>query len=53
MKLINYILGRFEFRNSEVKDALVTNNCIPITYVDDQNISTENYPMNPNGSPGK
>lgn len=44
--------GRFEFRNADVKDALVTNNCIPITFVDDQNISTENYPMNPNGSPG-
>lgn len=50
---IKYILGRFEFRSEDVKDSLLNNNCIPITFVDDQNMSTENYPMNPNGSFGK
>uniref|UniRef100_A0A8D8VXN4 Phosphoribosylformylglycinamidine synthase n=1 Tax=Cacopsylla melanoneura TaxID=428564 RepID=A0A8D8VXN4_9HEMI len=44
--------GRFAFKNHGVYDHLERSHCLPIRYVDDSNKITEDYPMNPNGSPG-
>ncbi|XP_026686352.1 phosphoribosylformylglycinamidine synthase [Diaphorina citri] len=44
--------GRFAFKNHGIYDHLDRSQCLPIRYVDDNNKITEDYPMNPNGSPG-
>lgn len=44
--------GRFGFKNHGVYDHLDRAHCLPIRYVDDSNRITEDYPLNPNGSPG-
>ncbi len=43
--------GRFSFRNDDVLNKLKNENCLSLTYVDDDGNATEKYPMNPNGSP--
>lgn len=42
--------GRFSFKDASVLSTLRTANTIAMNYVDDDNKSTEIYPMNPNGS---
>lgn len=44
--------GRFFFPDESVHDSVKKNNQIPIRYVNDKNEPTEEYPFNPNGSPG-
>mmetsp|Transcript_24907 Transcript_24907/g.68666 ORF Transcript_24907/g.68666 Transcript_24907/m.68666 type:complete len:1318 (+) Transcript_24907:347-4300(+) len=44
--------GRFFFPDESVHDAVKKNNQIPLRYVNDTNEPTEEYPFNPNGSPG-
>ncbi|XP_050442491.1 phosphoribosylformylglycinamidine synthase [Adelges cooleyi] len=44
--------GRFQFQNKNIAESLIMNNCTPITYVDDEYLPTEQYPMNPNGTFG-
>ena len=40
------------FKNKEIHNNLENNKLIPLKYVDDQNIPSETYPFNHNGSPG-
>lgn len=42
--------GRFTFRNENILNELLSKECVPIRYVDDNAKATETYPMNPNGS---
>lgn len=44
--------GRFYFPDESVHDMVKKNNLVPIRYVNDVNQATEEYPFNPNGSPG-
>ena len=44
--------GRFHFPDSTVKDMVADKKLIPLCYVNDTNEVTEEYPFNPNGSPG-
>jgi phosphoribosylformylglycinamidine synthase len=44
--------GRFYFPEKSVHDMVEEKNLIPIRYVNDVNEATEEYPFNPNGSPG-
>ncbi|EAA01024.2 AGAP002091-PA [Anopheles gambiae str. PEST] len=43
--------GRFSFRTDASRDRLVMSQCVTMQYVDDASNPTEQYPMNPNGSP--
>jgi len=43
--------GRFHFPDPTVKSQMEHQGLAPIRYVDDQNVVTEKYPFNPNGSP--
>ena len=44
--------GRFYFPDKAVHEMVEKNNLVPIRYVNDVNEVTEQYPFNPNGSPG-
>lgn len=44
--------GRFRFENEQVLENLKANKSICLHYVDDYGKPTEQYPYNPNGSPG-
>nr|XP_060636066.1 phosphoribosylformylglycinamidine synthase-like [Anolis sagrei ordinatus]XP_060636070.1 phosphoribosylformylglycinamidine synthase-like [Anolis sagrei ordinatus] len=43
--------GRMRFRSPEVLTKVRSARLIPLRYVDDQGLPTEEYPLNPNGSP--
>ncbi|XP_067390591.1 phosphoribosylformylglycinamidine synthase isoform X2 [Emydura macquarii macquarii] len=43
--------GRMRFRSPEVLDAVTAGHLAPLRYVDDQGRPTQEYPLNPNGSP--
>ena len=43
--------GRFFFENPNVVELLIKNNMIPLQYCDENGINTQQYPLNPNGSP--
>ncbi|XP_015784827.1 phosphoribosylformylglycinamidine synthase [Tetranychus urticae] len=42
--------GKFIYKDKSILDKLVKSNCVALTYVDDNGVDTESYPMNPNGS---
>ncbi|XP_039297799.1 phosphoribosylformylglycinamidine synthase-like [Nilaparvata lugens] len=44
--------GRFTFKNQNILDKIRDNECCALTYTDDMGTTTEDYPWNPNGSPG-
>uniref|UniRef100_A0A8C3F695 Phosphoribosylformylglycinamidine synthase n=1 Tax=Chrysemys picta bellii TaxID=8478 RepID=A0A8C3F695_CHRPI len=43
--------GRMRFRSPEVLAAVTSGGLAPLRYVDDQGQPTQEYPLNPNGSP--
>ncbi|XP_060112179.1 phosphoribosylformylglycinamidine synthase [Heteronotia binoei] len=43
--------GRMQFRSTEILDRMRSARLVPLRYVDDQGQPTEEYPLNPNGSP--
>ncbi|KAF7203424.1 phosphoribosylformylglycinamidine synthase isoform X1 [Nothobranchius furzeri] len=43
--------GLMQFRNSQVQNRIISSSLAPIRYLDDQGHPTEEYPLNPNGSP--
>nr|XP_056719462.1 phosphoribosylformylglycinamidine synthase [Euleptes europaea] len=43
--------GRMRFRSAEILDRVRSARLAPLRYVDDQGLPTEEYPLNPNGSP--
>ncbi len=43
--------GRVHFPTPETQEFVVAKNLTPMKYVDDENVATEVYPFNPNGSP--
>ncbi|XP_077129905.1 phosphoribosylformylglycinamidine synthase [Ranitomeya variabilis] len=43
--------GLMRFRSEKVRDHLAAHHLAPLRYVNDQNVATEEYPMNPNSSP--
>ncbi|MBT3606101.1 MAG: phosphoribosylformylglycinamidine synthase [Candidatus Latescibacteria bacterium] len=43
--------GQAFFPQADILDRVQTENLIPVSYVDDNNATTEAYPFNPNGSP--
>ncbi|XP_069840783.1 phosphoribosylformylglycinamidine synthase [Dendropsophus ebraccatus] len=43
--------GLMRFRSEKVRDHVTSHRLTPLRYVDDHNVPTEEYPMNPNGSP--
>ncbi|KAM6921075.1 phosphoribosylformylglycinamidine synthase [Xenentodon cancila] len=43
--------GLFQFRSSQVQDSIISSGLAPLRYLDDQGFPTEEYPLNPNGSP--
>lgn len=43
--------GRVQFRSAEILDRMRSARLLPLRYVDDQGQPTEEYPLNPNGSP--
>uniref|UniRef100_A0A670ZB11 Phosphoribosylformylglycinamidine synthase n=1 Tax=Pseudonaja textilis TaxID=8673 RepID=A0A670ZB11_PSETE len=43
--------GRMRFRSSEILARVRSSRLAPLRYVDDQGLPTEEYPLNPNGSP--
>ncbi|XP_037324944.2 phosphoribosylformylglycinamidine synthase [Pungitius pungitius] len=43
--------GLMQFRSSLVQDRIVSGGLAPLRYLDDQGLPTEDYPLNPNGSP--
>ncbi len=43
--------GKLHFPDAEVRKQAIAQNLIPLTYVDDNGTTTEQYPFNPNGSP--
>lgn len=42
--------GRFNFKDTAIRQQITDSNCIAMQYVDDEQNPTEIYPMNPNGS---
>lgn len=42
--------GRFSFKNNEIYKNLLETQCVALSYVDDNGLPTNVYPMNPNGS---
>ena len=49
--IVKFLLGRFVFKNTMIQDEVLTNNLVPLKYVDDSGNPTTCYPFNPNGSP--
>ncbi|XP_044277361.1 phosphoribosylformylglycinamidine synthase [Varanus komodoensis] len=43
--------GRMRFRSAEALSRVRSSRLIPLRYVDDKGLPTEEYPLNPNGSP--
>ncbi|XP_074839219.1 phosphoribosylformylglycinamidine synthase isoform X2 [Carettochelys insculpta] len=43
--------GRMRFRSPQLQAALTSGGLAPLCYVDDQGQPTQEYPLNPNGSP--
>uniref|UniRef100_A0A3Q1C0E8 Phosphoribosylformylglycinamidine synthase n=1 Tax=Amphiprion ocellaris TaxID=80972 RepID=A0A3Q1C0E8_AMPOC len=43
--------GLMQFRSSQAQDRIISGGFAPIRYLDDQGHPTEEYPLNPNGSP--
>lgn len=43
--------GLMRFRSEKVRNHVTSHHLAPLRYVNDQNAPTEEYPMNPNGSP--
>ncbi|XP_040269282.1 phosphoribosylformylglycinamidine synthase isoform X2 [Bufo bufo] len=43
--------GLMRFRSEKVRDHVTSHRLAPLRYVNDHNVPTEEYPMNPNGSP--
>ncbi|KAF7661868.1 hypothetical protein LDENG_00251470 [Lucifuga dentata] len=43
--------GLMQFRTSKAEDMIVTGGLAPLRYLDDQGQPSEEYPLNPNGSP--
>jgi len=43
--------GKLHFPDQAIMDNVISKNLIPMTYVDDNGLVTEEYPANPNGSP--
>ncbi|XP_056389628.1 phosphoribosylformylglycinamidine synthase [Hyla sarda] len=43
--------GLMRFRSEKLRDHVTSRHLAPLRYVDDHNLPTEEYPMNPNGSP--
>ncbi|KAG9466959.1 phosphoribosylformylglycinamidine synthase isoform X1 [Eleutherodactylus coqui] len=43
--------GLMRFRSQKLRDHVTSRHLAPLRYVNDQNVPTEEYPMNPNGSP--
>lgn len=44
--------GRFSFKDAVIRQTLIDSECVTLHYVDDEQLPTEVYPMNPNGSIG-
>ncbi|MEA2114583.1 MAG: phosphoribosylformylglycinamidine synthase [Thermodesulfobacteriota bacterium] len=44
--------GKLHFPDQEVRSRVTSQKLVPLTYVDDSGKATEEYPFNPNGSPG-
>uniref|UniRef100_A0A671VXE9 Phosphoribosylformylglycinamidine synthase n=1 Tax=Sparus aurata TaxID=8175 RepID=A0A671VXE9_SPAAU len=44
--------GLMQFRSSQAQDQIISGGLAPLRYLDDQGHPTEEYPLNPNGSPG-
>uniref|UniRef100_A0A3Q3ETL7 Phosphoribosylformylglycinamidine synthase n=1 Tax=Labrus bergylta TaxID=56723 RepID=A0A3Q3ETL7_9LABR len=44
--------GLMQFRDSQAQDRITSGGLAPLRYLDDQGLPTEEYPLNPNGSPG-
>lgn len=40
-----------QFRSSEAQEQIISGGLAPLRYLDDQGGPTEEYPLNPNGSP--
>lgn len=40
-----------KFRNSQAEDQIISRHLAPLRYLDDLGHPTEEYPLNPNGSP--
>ncbi|XP_038165000.1 phosphoribosylformylglycinamidine synthase [Cyprinodon tularosa] len=43
--------GLMSFRSSQVQDLITSSGLAPLRYLDDEGCPTEEYPLNPNGSP--
>ncbi|TNM87451.1 hypothetical protein fugu_005672 [Takifugu bimaculatus] len=43
--------GLVQFRNSRAEERIISRHLAPLRYLDDQGRPTEEYPLNPNGSP--
>ncbi|KAM4575374.1 phosphoribosylformylglycinamidine synthase [Fundulus diaphanus] len=43
--------GLMQFRSSQARDLMASSGLAPLRYLDDQGWPTEEYPLNPNGSP--
>uniref|UniRef100_UPI0037E9C471 phosphoribosylformylglycinamidine synthase isoform X1 n=2 Tax=Semicossyphus pulcher TaxID=241346 RepID=UPI0037E9C471 len=44
--------GVMQFRTPHVQDRILSGGLAPLRYLDDRGLPTEEYPLNPNGSPG-
>lgn len=44
-------VGLVQFRSSRAQDLIISGGLAPLRYLDDQGHPTEEYPLNPNGSP--
>lgn len=44
-------LGLMQFRSSMAQDLIISGGLAPLRYLDEQGFPTEEYPLNPNGSP--
>ncbi len=47
----NLFTGLMQFRSSQAQDQIISGGLAPLRYLDDQGHPTEEYPLNPNGSP--
>lgn len=52
MRLLVLCAGRMVFKTESLHRDSIDKGLIPVKYVDDSNIPTSTYPLNPNGSPG-
>ncbi|XP_072245942.1 phosphoribosylformylglycinamidine synthase [Leuresthes tenuis] len=43
--------GLMQFRSSQAEELIISRGLAPLRYLDDQGCPTEEYPLNPNGSP--